>query len=89
MTARFLVAALALICATSTALAQQERRAAQQQRIDVQNYVIDAKIDPAAQTIAATVQVTFLPIDNVSTVTFELNNALELSRVIRKTAVCA
>ncbi len=59
----------------------QERRSAQQQRIDVQNYVIDATIDPQAQTISATARVTFVPIDNVSALSFELNNALDLNRV--------
>ena len=37
---------LVLMCAASAAFAQQqERRAAQQQRIDVQNYVIDARVE--------------------------------------------
>ncbi len=73
---------MVLMCAASAAFAQQqERRAAQQQRIDVQNYVIDARVDPSAQTLSATAEVTFSAVDNASTVTFELNNALELSRV--------
>jgi aminopeptidase N len=73
---------IVLMCAASVGFAQQqERRAAQQQRIDVQNYVIDARVDPAAQTLSATAEVTFNAIDNASTVTFELNNALDLSRV--------
>lgn len=73
------------VCAIVTAAAPpawaQERRASQQQRIDVQGYVIDATIDPTAQRISATAQITFVPIDNVSNVSFELNNALDLSRV--------
>jgi hypothetical protein len=54
---------------------------AARQRIDVQSYAINAQIDPQAQTISATAQVTFVPADNTSTVSFELNNALNLTRV--------
>jgi tetratricopeptide (TPR) repeat protein len=74
----------ALVCAFIVAgspARAQERRAAQQQRIDVQGYVIDATINPQAQTISATAQVMFVPIDTVSNVSFELNNALDLTRV--------
>ena len=70
----------ALLFAASPAPAQ-DRRAAQQQRIDVQGYVIDATINPQTQTITATAKVTFIPIDNVSNISFELNNALDLNRV--------
>ncbi len=50
-------------------------------RIDVQSYKIDAAIDPVAQTLSATAQITFIPADNTSNVTFELNNALNLNKV--------
>ena len=72
---------VAMILAASPAWAQQERRQAQPQRIDVQNYAIVATINPGSQTISATAQVTFVPIDNASNLTFELNNALDLNRV--------
>jgi tetratricopeptide (TPR) repeat protein len=52
------------------------------QRIDVQSYLIDATINPAAQTLAATALVRFTPLDDTSTVTFELNNSLNLSKVV-------
>src|ERR1700722_11456521 len=71
----------ALLLAASPARAQERRAAAQQQRIDVQGYVIDATINPQTQTITATAKVTFIPIDNVSNISFELNNALDLNRV--------
>ena len=51
-------------------------------RIDVQNYLIDAHIDPAAQTINATALVRFIPLDDTSSVAFELNNSLSLSKVL-------
>jgi len=58
----------------------QDRQQARQ-RIDVQGYTIDARVDPREQTLSATAQVTFLPIDETSTVSFELNNSLNLTRV--------
>jgi aminopeptidase N len=50
-------------------------------RIDVQNYAIEAQIDPQAQTISATAKVNFIPLDSTTTVSFELNNALSLDKV--------
>ena len=47
----------------------------------MQSYLIDAQIDPAAQTLTATALVRFIPLDDTSTVTFELNNALNLTKV--------
>jgi aminopeptidase N len=51
------------------------------QRIDVQDYAIDAQIDPNGQTISATALVRFIPLDDATGVTFELNNALDLKQV--------
>jgi aminopeptidase N len=52
-------------------------------RIDVENYVIDADINPHTQALSANVKVRFLPLDNdMSTATFELNSALNVSRVV-------
>ena len=74
---------IALTVAAIPAAAQEGfgRPQTQRTRIDVQNYQIEATIDPRAQTISATAKVTFTPIDNASNVTFELNNALNLNRV--------
>jgi len=47
----------------------------------VESYAIDAQVDPAAQTIRATAKVAFTPLDDLSTLTFELNNALNLETV--------
>ena len=59
----------------------QERAQQARARIDVQTVALDAQIDPTAQTLSATAKVTFIPLDNTSSVTFELNNALNLTRV--------
>ncbi len=58
------------------------RTGRQRARIDVQGYLIDAQIDPAAQTINATALVRFTPLDDTNTLTFELNNALSLTKVL-------
>jgi len=63
----------------AVAAVAQDRQA--RARIDVQNVVLDAQINPAAQTLNATAKVTFIPLDNTSSVTFELNNSLNLTRV--------
>ncbi len=60
----------------------QGRQQQARQRIDVQSYLIDATINPASQTLAATALVRFTPLDDTSTVSFELNNALNLSKVV-------
>src|SRR5208283_5234654 len=68
-----------LIAGAALGFAQDRQQA--RQRIDVQGYTIDARVDPREQTLSATGQVTFLPIDETSTVSFELNNSLNLTRV--------
>src|SRR5580658_883266 len=58
----------------------QERRT---NRIDVQKYTIDAEIVPATSTLAVRAAVLFTPIDdNIGSATFELNNALNIARVV-------
>lgn len=69
-------------CLMAAALAGAQDRAARQQKIDVQSYLIDAQVDPRAQTLNATVMVRFIPLEDTSTVNFELNNALNISKVI-------
>ncbi len=53
----------------------------QRQRIDVQEYAGDIRIDPKAQTLAANITVRFLALDDASSLSFELNNALSLDKV--------
>ncbi|MBI4874902.1 MAG: peptidase M1 [Acidobacteria bacterium] len=57
----------------------QERRP----RIDVEHYEIKAEISPRTQSLAATAEVRFVALeDNVGSVVFELNNALNVSSVV-------
>lgn len=53
----------------------------QEAAIDVQSYRIDAEVDPEDQSIRATVEVKFTPSEDASSVTFELNNAMEIQRI--------
>jgi aminopeptidase N len=54
---------------------------ARQQRIDVQDYAIEARVDPQAQTLEASAKVRFTAVDDASNLSFELNNALSLDKV--------
>jgi hypothetical protein len=64
------------------AQAQPERRSL----IHVEQYTINAEIQPRTQSLSATVAVRFVPLqDNTSFATFELNNALNVSRVVDET----
>ncbi|HYW43491.1 MAG TPA: M1 family aminopeptidase [Bryobacteraceae bacterium] len=75
-----LAAGLLLVTGLCTALAQ-ERRATS--RIDVEQYTIDAEISPNTQSVAAKASVRFVPLDDgVTSAAFELNNALNVSRVV-------
>ena len=57
----------------------QERRS----RIDVEQYTIDAEISPATGSIAVKAVVRFTPLDdNVASAAFDLNTALNVSRVL-------
>lgn len=69
---------LALLAVASVAGAQ-ERRA----RIDVDHYTINAEVQPRTQSLSANVTVRFTPLDdNITAANFELNNALNVSRVV-------
>jgi hypothetical protein len=78
MSRKILLAALAL----APLLAAQDR-GSKSGRIDVDNYAIDAEINPRTQTLTANVKVRFMAVDgDVSTASFELNNAFNVSRVV-------
>ncbi|HZT38866.1 MAG TPA: M1 family aminopeptidase [Bryobacteraceae bacterium] len=69
-----------LVLLTAGGIFAQERRSA---RIDVRHYTIDADINPRTQTLAANVKVQFAAVDDgVSSLAFELNNALNVSKVV-------
>ena len=73
---------LVVVSLMLTALGSAQDRAARQQKIDVQSYAIDAQVDPRAATLFATALVRFIPLEDISSVTFELNNAMNISKVI-------
>ncbi|MEI9975133.1 MAG: hypothetical protein WDO73_25620 [Ignavibacteriota bacterium] len=71
----------ALLLAGALQAPAQERRT--NNRIDVEQYTIDAEIVPANSTLAAKAAIRFSPVDDtVTTATFELNNALNIARVL-------
>src|SRR5579863_9270327 len=76
---RFAGFVLVAVASAVMGLAQDRQQA--RARIDVQTVTLDAQINPTAQTLSATAKITFIPLDNTTTVTFELNNALNLTRV--------
>jgi hypothetical protein len=79
---KILLAVVALASFALAPLAAQER-GSKSGRIDVDNYSIDAEINPHTQTLTANVKVRFIPLDSdLSTVSFELNNAFKVSRVV-------
>ncbi len=72
------IAVLALWGLAQDSGQQEDRRA----RIDVDSYTIDARINPDTQTLTAQVAVRFIPADQTNAVTFELNNALNISKIV-------
>src|SRR5258705_13680035 len=57
----------------------QERKA----RIDVEHYAIDVDINQRTQTLTAKTAVRFIPLDdNTTSAVFELNNALNVSKIV-------
>src|SRR5512147_1000797 len=70
-----------LCCVTVVSATLMAQGQAQRPRMDVDNYTIDAQVDPANQTIRATAKVQFTPLDDSSSLSFELNNALNLESV--------
>ncbi len=50
--------------------------------IQVQKYTIDAEVNPRTQSVVATAKIDFVPLDYASDATFELNNALTVSKAI-------
>jgi len=76
--APILTLALTLALGASAAWSQDRRS-----RIDVEQYTIDAEVSPAAQSLTAKASVRFVPLDdNIASAAFELNNALNVSRVV-------
>lgn len=77
-----LFAATALAAAALLGLAAPPpTQAAERQTLQVNSYVIDAALDPAAHRITATVRVSFTALDTVDTAVFQLHNALQVDNV--------
>jgi len=73
---------LALASAAALAPAQTDRRP----RLDVEHYSIDAEVSPDTQSLTAKASVRFIPLDDrTNSAVFELNNALNVSRVVDET----
>jgi len=73
--------AAAVLIAAAPLMPAQERR--NTERIDVQQYIVDAEISPNTGTIAAKTTIEFIPMEEgVTSPTFELNNALNVSKVV-------
>ncbi len=54
-------------------------------KIDVKKYTINAAINPRTQSIEATAKIDFTPLENANQITFELNNALTISKAVDAT----
>ena len=64
-----------------TPLGAQPQEPRRQNRLDVEKYTVDAEINPATSALAVKATVLFLPVDDLTTATFELNNALNVATV--------
>jgi tetratricopeptide (TPR) repeat protein len=68
---------VAVFAAALTAMAQERRP----QRIEVKHYTIEADVNPRTQALTAKVQVDFVPLQTAAAAVFELNSALNVSKV--------
>ena len=64
---------------TLSVIAQQVKRAA----FDVTNYVMDVSLAPAERKLNATVDVTFTPLEDTRSISFELNGSLKVDSITR------
>lgn len=76
--APFKIAALLTLLAAALS-AQQVKRSP----FDVQSYLIDAQLTPVENRLAATADVTFVPLEDTRSVTFELNGSLKIDSITR------
>ena len=65
---------------TLSIYAQQVKRTP----FDVTNYVMDVNLSPTERKLAATADVTFTPLEDTRTVTFELNGSLKIDSILDK-----
>ena len=79
------IAAVSALSFHASAAAQQVQRAP----FDVTHYQIDAVLVPAEERLNATADVTFTPLEDTRTVTFELNGSLKIESIGRVAAGAA
>ena len=75
---RALVVCLALLCV----LLVFPAHAAEKLRLRVDNYRIDAELSPHTHNITAHAKVTFTALENLTVASFELHNALRVTKVV-------
>src|SRR5512140_559060 len=73
------VLAITILMAAMTAV--HTTRAAEKARLTVQDYVIDAVVNPATHKLTAKATVHYTALDDLSTANFELHNGLRLTKV--------
>jgi aminopeptidase N len=66
---------------TTTVMTVSSWAAPAKAQMQVTGYVINADLDPKANKLSATAAVTFTALDDLNTVTFELNNGLQLTKL--------
>ena len=72
---RNVIAAASLLLASAAAHAALPTRS----QIDITGYVIHADLDPASGRLSATAAVTFTTVEDITSATFGLNNALQVT----------
>ncbi|MBV9215071.1 MAG: tetratricopeptide repeat protein [Acidobacteria bacterium] len=75
----FFLAVICLFVMATAALSQQVKRTP----FDVTGYVMDVNLAPADRKLSATVDVTFIPLEDTRSVSFELNGSLKVDTITR------
>ena len=76
-----IISFFALIAIAAASFTTFSVRAAEKARLRVENYEIDADLNPRAHTLTAKAKVRFTALDDLSAATFELHNALRPTKV--------
>ncbi|HQU84806.1 MAG TPA: M1 family aminopeptidase [Pyrinomonadaceae bacterium] len=70
-----------LLLLSATAVFSQQ---VQRTPFDVKNYVMDVALNPVENKLSATVDVTFVPLEDTRSVSFELNGSLKIDSITRQ-----
>ena len=76
--------AMAAIAFSASAFSQQLQ--VQRTPFDVTSYQIDAQLGPLEDKLTATTDVTFVPLEDTRSVSFELNGSLKVESIVRMPA---